>query len=204
MSIGVEEVEVRLGSRNQNPPGISLRQLLQEDLRTYDGDWTDPGFLAIAVHRFGNWRMGVKLKLFRAPLTVLYTLMARRIRIGYGIKLDYTVKLGRRVRIWHHGGMVLGARSIGDDVQIRQNTTFGVAHRGADPRLKPTIGNRVDIGCGVSILGPVSVGDDSVIGAHAVVLTNIPPRTVAVGVPARCVRRLGTQLNSDVELSGSR
>ncbi len=189
MGVGAEEAEARLGDRNQNPSGLSLWELLREDLQTYDGDWSEPGFLAVAVHRFGNWRMGVRPKLLRAPLTVLYNMMARRVRIGYGIKLDYTVKLGRRVRIWHNGGMVLGARSIGDDVHIRQNTTFGVARRGADPRHKPMIGNRVEIGCGVCILGPVSVGEDSVIGANAVVLTDVPPCSLAVGIPARVIKR---------------
>ena len=48
-----------------------------------------------------------------------------------GISLPYTVRLGRRVRIWHHSGMILHARSIGDDVHIRQNTTFGVVRRDA-------------------------------------------------------------------------
>ena len=68
-------------------------------------------------------------------------------RVDLRDHLPYTVRLGRRVRIWHHSGMILNARSIGDDVHIRQNTTFGVVRRAA--RSIPTIGDRVDIGCGV-------------------------------------------------------
>jgi serine O-acetyltransferase len=181
--------EVNRGDRNLNPPGLSLWELLREDLRTHDGDWTEPGFLAVAVHRFGNWRMGLRSKLLRAPMTLLYKILARRVRIGYGIKLDYTVMLGRRVRIWHHGGMVLGARSIGNDVHIRQNTTFGVVRRGDSPALKPVIGDRVDIGCGVCILGHVRIGDGSAIGANAVVLADVPPSSLAVGIPARVVKQ---------------
>jgi serine O-acetyltransferase len=176
---------VAQGDRNNNPPGLSLLALLGEDLRTHDGEWLDPGFLAVAVHRLGNWRMGIRPRLLRAPLTILYTILARRVRIAYGIKLDYVVKLGRRVRIWHHGGMVLGAQSIGDDVHIRQNTTFGLARRGGGFVDKPIIGDRVDIGCGVCILGPVRIGHDSVIGANAVVLADVPPWSLAAGVPAR-------------------
>lgn len=190
--------EVNRGDRNLNPPGLSLRELLREDLRTYDGDWSEPGFLAVAVHRFGNWRMGIRSKPVRMPLTLLYTFLARRVRIGYGIKLDYTVTVGRRLRIWHHGGMVLGARSIGDDVNIRQNTTFGVARRGDHPGLKPVIGDRVDIGCGVCILGHVRIGDDSAIGANAVVLSDVPAGALAVGIPARVVRS-----RSRVEAAGT-
>ncbi|MFO0954447.1 MAG: hypothetical protein U0835_25470 [Isosphaeraceae bacterium] len=174
------------GDRNGNPSGIGLFALLREDLRTHDGDWLEQGFWAIAAHRFGNWRMGVRPKLLRAPLSLFYRFLYRWVEWTCGVSLPYTVKVGRRVRIWHHGGMVLHARSIGDDVQIRQNTTFGVAR---SDRLEdlPTIGDRVDIGCGACLLGAITVGDDSRIGANAVVLVDVPPGATAVGVPARII-----------------
>ena len=132
--------------------------------------------------------MGFRWKVVRAPLTVLYRMMVLFVECAAGISLPYTVRLGRRVRIWHHGGIILHARSIGDDVHIRQNTTMGVAS--ADRHLEiPTIGNRVDIGCGACILGGVTVGDDCKIGANAVVLGNVPAGSIAMGVPARVIRR---------------
>jgi serine O-acetyltransferase len=85
--------------------------------------------------------------------------------------------------------MILHARSIGDDVHIRHNTTFGVVRRDCNTQI-PVIEDRVDIGCGVCVLGDVRVGQDSVIGSNAVVLDDIPPCSVAVGVPARVVKRL--------------
>lgn len=180
------------GERNENPAGLSLWALLKEDLRTHDGDYWEQGFWAIAVHRFGNWRMGFRFKLFRAPLTLIYRIAFKVVEWTCGITLPYTVKVGRRVRIWHHGSMILHARSIGDDVHIRQNTTFGVAHRGEN-RAIPIIEDRVDIGCGVCILGNVRVGHDSVIGANAVVLKNIPPHSVAVGIPAKIIKTTQVQ-----------
>ena len=176
------------GDKNLNPPGIGLLALIREDLRTHDNDIMEPGFWAVALHRFGNWRMGIRFKLLRAPLTLLYRLLARPAELLGGIHLPYTVRLGRRVRIWHHGGMVLHARSIGDDVHIRQNTTFGVAVRGQN-RAIPVIGDRVDLGCGVCVLGAVTIGHDSLIGANAVVVTDIPPHSTAVGIPARVIKR---------------
>jgi len=176
------------GDKNLNPPGIGLLALIREDLRTHDNDFMEPGFWAVALHRFGNWRMGIRFKLLRAPMTLLYRFLARPAELLGGIHLPYTVRLGRRVRIWHHGGMVLHARSIGDDVHIRQNTTFGVAVRGQD-RAIPTIGDRVDIGCGVCVLGAVTIGHDSLIGANAVVVTDIPPHSTAVGIPAGVIKR---------------
>jgi serine O-acetyltransferase len=176
------------GDRNLNPPGISLFSLLREDLRTHEGKWSEQGFWAVAVHRFGNWRMGIPSKLLRAPFSVLYKLLARFVAITCGISLPYYVQLGRRVRIWHFGGMILHARSIGDDVHIRQNTTFGIARREGVYEL-PTIGNRVDIGCGVCILGAITVGDDCLIGANAVVINDLPAGSTAVGIPARVIKQ---------------
>ena len=175
------------GDRNLNPPGIGFIALLREDLKTHDGSWFEPGFWAVAMHRFGNWRMGVRPKLLRAPFTLLYRFMSAWAELIGGIHLPYTVKLGRRVRIWHHGGMVLHARSIGDDVHIRHCTTFGVATK---DRLRaiPVIEDRVDIGCGVCVLGAVTIGHDSLIGANAVVISDIPAYSTAVGIPARVVR----------------
>jgi len=174
------------GDANRNPEGMPLLTLLREDLRTHEGDLFDQGFWAVAIHRFGNWRMGIRPKLLRMPMTLLYRVARKLVQWFCGIKLDYTVQLGRRVRIWHFGGMVLGAESIGDDVQIRQNTTFGVARRGQVG--KPIIQDRVDIGCGACILGRVVIGRDAVIGANAVVIDHVPPCAVAAGIPARVIK----------------
>jgi serine O-acetyltransferase len=172
------------GDLNLNPPGIGLLALLREDYRTHDRRLLEPGFLAIAVHRLGNARMSVRPRLLRAPLTIAYHVFFTVVNVLFGIDLPYTARLGRRVRIWHHGGMVLGARAIGDDVHIRHNTTFGVLNR-QEVSGKPIIGNRVDIGVGACILGPVTVGDDCVIGPNSVVLRHLPPGSVVMGVPAR-------------------
>ncbi|MGP0066210.1 MAG: serine O-acetyltransferase [Isosphaeraceae bacterium] len=175
------------GDKNFNPPGIGFLALLREDFRTYDHNLFEPGFWAIAIHRYGNWRMGIRPKLLRAPFSLAFRFLAPLIELIAGIHLPYTVRLGRRVRIWHHGGIVLHARSIGDDVCLRQNTTFGLASRSRG-RAIPTIGDRADIGCGACVLGAVTVGHDSIIGANAVVVTDIPPYATAVGIPARVIK----------------
>jgi serine O-acetyltransferase len=171
-----------------NPPGISFLELLREDLRTHGGTIFEQGFWAVAVHRFGNWQASFRWKVVRAPLRLLYRVMFLFVECAAGISLPSTIRLGRRVRIWHHSGIILLARSIGNDVQIRQNTTMGIASVARHLEV-PTIGDRVDIGCGACILGGVTVGDDSKIGANAVVLIDVPAGSTAVGVPARIVRR---------------
>jgi serine O-acetyltransferase len=181
-------VSLNRGDRNLNPSGIGFLSLLCEDLRTHDNHFCEQGFWAIAVHRFGNWRMDLPRPI-RVPMTILYRFLYKWVEWTCGISLPYTVGLGRRVRIWHHGGMILHARSIGDDVTIRHNTTFGLVSPDR-PLEIPTIENQVDIGCGVCVLGNVTIGRGSRIGANAVVLSDIPAGSTAVGVPARVITRI--------------
>lgn len=178
------------GSRNMNPEGIGFWALVAEDFRTHDRNLGAQGFWALFWHRFGNWRMGIRPRLLRAPMTLLYRVMSKLCEILCGISLPYTVIVGRRVILEHFGGMVLVADRIGDDVTIRQNTTFGIA-RTSEPQNRPAIGNRVDIGAGAVIVGAITVGDDAVIGANAVVVGDVAPGTVVGGVPARVIKAAG-------------
>lgn len=173
-----------LGDRNRNPRDIGLFALVAEDYRTHGRSLVEPGFAAIAVHRFANARWDVKSRVLRFPITVLCRLAFTFVNWIWGIDLPYPTQVGRRVRIYHHGGTVLGARAIGDDVHIRHNTTFGVLTR-KDLGGMPIIGNRVDVGVGTCILGPVTVGDDAVIGANSLVIRDVPPGATVMGVPAR-------------------
>lgn len=162
--------------------------LVREDLATHDGDWTSQGFWALFWHRFGNWRMDVRPKALRLPLSIVYKVMFKATEIFCGIKLSYNVKVGRRVRLDHFGGMVLGARAIGSDVILRQNTTLGIASP-ADRNAKPVLEDGVNVGAGAVIIGNIVIGRGATIGANAVVLHDVPPGALAVGVPARIVRR---------------
>jgi serine O-acetyltransferase len=180
------------GATDENPRGLSFLSLLAEDWETHDRSFLEPGFWAVAVHRYGNWRMRIRPRILRAPFTLLYDCLSVAVDWFWGINLCYTVKLGRRVRIWYHGGIVLGARSIGDDVHIRQNTTLGILTRD-DKAGKPTIEDRVDIGAGACVLGQVTVGHDSVIGANSVVVKDVPPNSTVFGVPARPVNLLRSE-----------
>jgi len=175
-----------MGKYNQNPRDIGLLALIVEDFRTHDKNPAEPGFWAVALHRLGNARMDVRPKAVRAPLTAAYQVAFTGINWMWGIDLSYTVKLGRRVRLWHHGGMVLGARAIGNDVHIRHNTTFGLVSRN-DGTGKPIIGDSVDIGAGACIVGGVTVGDHCVIGANSVVTRDLPRGATVFGIPARPV-----------------
>lgn len=174
------------GAENMNPGGLGFWELVREDFRTNDRSLAHQGFLMLLVHRFGNWRMDVRPRLLRMPLTLLYRFLNKLTQLLFGMKLDYTVKVGRRVKLEHFGGMILGARAIGDDVILRQNTTLGIRST-ADLSAKPVIGNRVDVGAGAVIVGNIHVGDDSIVGANSVVYSNVPAGSVVMGVPGRII-----------------
>jgi serine acetyltransferase len=174
-------------TRSRNPRFPGLWQLIREDWQAHGRDWTKPGFRAIAIHRFGVWRMRLRPKLLRAPFSVLYRCLYRRIRNHYGIDLPYSAKLGRRVIIEHCGAIVIhGNCIIGDECIIRQGVTMGM--RSMDRPLEvPELGARVDVGAGAKILGKVRIEDRVQIGANAVVLADLPAGSIAVGIPARLV-----------------
>lgn len=179
--------EADRGTTNTNPTDIGFVALIAEDFRTHERDLLSQGFWAVFWHRFGNLRMSVRPKLLRAPLTVIYRLMYKLTQWMGGIDLPFSVILGRRVKLEHFGGMILVAERIGDDVVVRQNTTFGISSM-ADLNGRPSIEAGVDIGAGAVIVGRLTVGAGAIVGANAVVRRDVPPGAVVGGVPARILR----------------
>lgn len=181
----VAQPEITANADRTQTPELGLWEQIKEDWIAHGRDWTKPGFRAVAVQRFGVWRMQVEPKFLRAPLSILYRALYRKVRNTYGIDLPYTVKLGRRVIVEHQGAIVIhGYCTIGDDCIIRQGVTLG--NRYLDRPLEaPKLGDRVNVGAGAKILGPAILGDDVNIGANAVVLSDIPAGKTAVGIPAK-------------------
>lgn len=159
-------------------------QNIREDWQVYGKDIWQQGIWVMIVYRFGQWRYRVRPRLFRAPLSFIYKLLKIWSQILTGIDLPCEVVVGRRLKIEHFGGIIIsGDTVIGDDVIIRNGVTIGLRRTGV--RGAPIIGNRVDIGAGAKILGDIKIGDDVAIGANAVVLTDVPPNCIAVGIPAK-------------------
>jgi serine O-acetyltransferase len=178
-------VEASVGDRNANPPDIGFLSLLAEDFRTHGKSLLSPGFWTVAVHRFGNWRMSINPKLLRTPMTALYRTAYRSVVALWGIDLPYNVKVGRRFRLGHHGCMVLGAGEFGDDVTISHSVTVGLTRR--NETKVPKIGNRVELGPGVCIVGGIKIGDGCYVGANTVVSRDLPDNSAVLGIPMRFV-----------------
>jgi serine O-acetyltransferase len=155
-----------------------------EDYKCYREGLLAQGFWALLFYRFGALRFGFSNKLARAPIAIIYVILSKFSQVFFGIYIGSHVKIGRRLTIEHFGSIVLHSKAIiGDDVIIRQGVTIGNKTLDA-PNEAPSIGSRVSIGAGAKILGGITIGDDVQIGANAVVITDVPSNSIAVGVPA--------------------
>jgi len=165
-----------------------LFENIREDWRTHGRQLSRQGLWSMAVYRFGRWRYTIRLNWLRMPFSFVYKVLKPVSEVLTGIELPCEATLGRRFRIDHFGGIVISGDAVfGDDCVIRNGVTVGLKH--SDQRGSPVLGDRVDIGAGAKILGPIRIGDDVLIGANAVVLTDVPSNCIAVGVPARVLPR---------------
>ncbi len=157
---------------------------IRQDWRAHDRSWNKHGFWALVVYRFGRWRYSVSFRPARMPLSFLYKLLKFFSDMLLGIELPCEAIVGKRLVIEHTGAIVIsGDATFGDDCILRQGVTVGLRHRGI--RGSPQLGDRVDIGAGAKLLGPIRIGNDVVIGANAVVLCDVPDHSIAIGIPAR-------------------
>ena len=143
-----------------------------------------PGVKAVLRHRTAHWCWTHGLKFLGRAIS-------QRTRRITGIEIHPGATVGRRLVIDHGMGVVIGETAeIGDDVLLYHGVTLGGTGKDQGKR-HPTIGNNVLISCGAKVLGPFKVGDNSRIAANAVVLSEVPPNSTAVGVPAHVARIAG-------------
>lgn len=156
---------------------------IRQDLRAHGGQWGAQGFWVLVVYRFGRWRYGVRPAILRKLCSLIYRIWYKVIQIITGIDLPCEVSIGSNFVIDHFGGIVIsGYAKFGDNCRIRTGVVVGLRH--VDEPCAPVFGNNVDIGTGAKVLGPIAIGNNVVIGANAVVITDVPDNSIAVGIPA--------------------
>lgn len=127
---------------------------------------TYPGVHAIWNYRISHW-------LWKHNIKLLARIFSNRARRRTGIEIHPGAEIGRRFFIDHGIGVVIGETTqIGDDVMLYHNVTLG-ARRFATGKRHPTIGNRVIIGAGAKILGPVHISDDARVSYNSVVIEDV-------------------------------
>lgn len=175
---------------------------IRDDLDAYRGRWWEQGFWAMLVYRFGRWRYGVRPAVVRKPLSLLYKIAYKFVQIVTGIDLPCEAEVGRNFVIDHFGGVIIsGYAKFGDNCRIRNGVCIGLKR--VEAPCAPVIGHNVDIGAGAKLLGPITIGDNVLIGANAVVIDDVPSDSTAMGVPA-IVRPRYPQQDSDGRRRGHR
>jgi len=157
---------------------------IRDDFRSHGHQLGAQGFWAMVIYRFGRWRYTVRPPLLRKLLSLFYKLLYKFVQIVTGIELPCEVSIGKNFVIEHSGGIVVsGFAKFGDDCRIRNGVVIGLAR--VEEPCAPQLGNDVDIGAGAKLLGNIQIGNHVRIGANAVVITDVPDNSIAVGVPAR-------------------
>jgi len=175
---------------------------LSEDLRRYGGASARvkallfaPRVWAIAAYRFSRWVHCAPIPfLLRFPLKIVAALIAVGVDVTSSVELPPQAPIGPGLFIPHTGYVVIGSTSeIGHHCTLTQGVTVGHRAGGREQSFAgPVIGNRVYLGPGAVVLGPIKVGDDVLIGANAVVTRSVPSRAVVAGNPARVISMKGS------------
>lgn len=191
-------------SHSQSEETMGLIKLMTEDINTaLERDpaarsrWavltTYAGVHAVWAHRVSHW-------LWKHKLYWLARANAQFSRFLTGIEIHPAAKIGRRFFIDHGMGVVIGETAeIGTDVTIYHGVTLGGVSLEKVKR-HPTIEDSVVIGAGAKVLGDITVGAHSRIGANAVVVKAVPPHSVVVGVPGQIIRRAQASVEPPIDL----
>ena len=141
-----------------------------------------PGFRAIVDHRIAHF-------LYQHKFFFLARFVSQRSRFKTGIEIHPGAKIGNRLFMDHGMGIVIGETDeVGNDCVIYHGVTLGGVST-AKTKRHPTLKNNVIVGAGAKILGNITLGENVRVGANSVVLQNIPDNAVAVGIPARIIKK---------------
>ncbi|PLR96346.1 serine O-acetyltransferase [Bacillus sp. T33-2] len=152
---------------------------------------TYSGLHAIWAHRMAHW-------LFKRKYYFVARVISQASRFFTGIEIHPGAKIGRRFFIDHGMGVVIGETcEIGDNVTVFQGVTLGGTGKEKGKR-HPTVKDNVLISTGAKVLGSITIGENSKIGAGSVVLKDVPPNSTVVGVPGRVVIQDGVRLRKDL------
>jgi serine O-acetyltransferase len=152
-----------------------------------------PGVHALALHRLAH-------RLWGAGWLVTARFLSHVSRFLTGIEIHPGARIGHGVFIDHGMGVVMGETAeVGDDVTLYQGVTLGGTSLKREKR-HPTLERNVVVGTGAAIIGAITVGAGTRIGAGSVVVTEVPPDSVVVGVPGKVIYRDGKRVASLVDL----
>ncbi|MEG2786837.1 MAG: serine O-acetyltransferase EpsC [Romboutsia sp.] len=141
-----------------------------------------PSIHALIAHRMAH-------SFYKHNMFFISRLISQINRFTTGIEIHPGATIGRGILIDHGMGVVIGETAIvGNRVTIYHGTTLGGTGKESGKR-HPTVGDNVIIGAGAKVLGPITIGNNSKVGANAVVLKDVPPNSTVVGIPAKVINK---------------
>jgi len=153
-----------------------------------------PGVHALAFYRLAH-------RSWQAGWTSLARFTSHVSRFLTGIEIHPAARLGPGLFIDHGMGVVIGETAeVGENVTLLQGVTLGGTSLKREKR-HPTLGDNVVVGAGATVLGAITVGDNSRIGAGSVVVRDVPPNAVVVGVPGKVTYRDGQRVTLGIDLN---
>lgn len=159
---------------------------------TFEVVLTYSGLHAVWAHRISHW-------LWKKRLFFLARFTSQASRLFTGIEIHPGAKIGRRLFIDHGMGIVIGETTeIGDDVVLFQGVTLGGTGKEKGKR-HPTVEDNVMVSTGAKVIGAITLGKNSKIGAGSVVLKDVPPNSTVVGIPGTVVVQDGVRIKSNTE-----
>lgn len=153
------------------------------------------GTLAVVFYRIGCSLLSVRIPVIRELCQLLYWLLSKPVIRLSGVDINVRQKIGKGFVIHNFSNIVIDAAAIGEGLTLNQGVTIGPDWRNNG---KPHLGNNVFVGSGAMILGDITIGDDVVIAANAVVTKNIDAKCVIAGNPGMVIKK---NVNSDYVLS---
>jgi serine O-acetyltransferase len=150
------------------------------------------GMWVMVQYRFSRWvHFHFHIPVLRSLLKLVCVIWQKLIEMVTCVELPNRAEIGGGVFMPHANGIIVHIDAkIGENCNLSQQVTIGVG--GTDPSGTPIIGDRVFLGPGAKVFGPITIGDDVAIGANAVVTKDLPQHVVAVGIPAKVISTKGS------------
>jgi serine O-acetyltransferase len=194
---------LKKGRSHQPKGGNEVFKRLKEDIEVvFEQDPAARSYIEVILTYSGLhaiWAHRIAHAFFKRKLYFLARVISQISRFFTGIEIHPGAKIGRRFFIDHGMGVVIGETcEIGDNVTVFQGVTLGGTGKEKGKR-HPTIKDNALIATGAKVLGSITIGENSKIGAGSVVLKEVPPNSTVVGVPGRVVIQDGKRINKDLD-----
>lgn len=149
--------------------------------------YLEPGTIAVVVYRVGHFVECLEVPVFKQILQLGYMTAKAGVVLGFGIYIPAKMRVGRGFAIHNFSGIFLPRTTVGDNFIVFHGVTVGhLRGQGGKP---PKIGSNVFLAAGAKVMGNVTIGNNVVVGANSLVVSDVPDNCTVVGVPARIVSR---------------